>query len=254
MLRVWRRRLLKICVLAGASLAYGNTYQFVTPAGSTDGTGEPVDVVTEITTGTNLITVSISNLQANPNSTAELISDLTFNLTTLDSNTASVSFSSGSSGERIDGSGWSNTPTNDPSDTPAWTVATSGATTTQITLSALTAGANLIIGSPSSSGSYTAAGFSLTNCNDCPYILDDATFTISLSGITSSTAINEADTVVSFNTTSGHNVDMDFTTPEPASADLVLLGVVLLFLFRRQVSASLLRRPHVRAADQPLQP
>lgn len=123
-------------------------------------------------------------------------------------------------------------PTEDPSDTVSnWTVGTSGATVTQISLSAITSGtSNLIIGEPSSSGSYTGSNGSLT------------------------TVTNEAGTVISFGTAAGEDVTMNFTTPEPASADLVLLGVVLLFFFRRQVSASLLRRPDMRAATQRVQP
>src|SRR5215831_8976119 len=73
---------LSVCLgaLAIAALqASANTITFLTPAGATTG-GGPVDALAMITTGAGTVTITLTDLQANPTDVAQLISDFDFTL------------------------------------------------------------------------------------------------------------------------------------------------------------------------------
>jgi MYXO-CTERM domain-containing protein len=233
---------LPVCIFACASLAYGNTITLSTAPGAVNPQdSQPEDATVTLTTETNEIVVTLTNLETNPTAVSQLISGLTFSLTTLDSATIGLSVDTVDSGQLIDRSAWSATPVNDTTDSITnWTVASSGASTTNISLSALGGGpADLIIGEPGGGGTYTNANGSLNNCHACPLILYTATFDLSLVGVSSSTGIDASTIMVKYGTdTSGEsvNVSQQSLTPEPNSAFLAFgaLGLIAYAARRRR--------------------
>jgi len=64
-------------VVVGKSPAFANFQQFFTPPGSTAG-GHPVSAEADFTTTAGQIQIVLTNLQANPRSIIQAISDLFF--------------------------------------------------------------------------------------------------------------------------------------------------------------------------------
>jgi hypothetical protein len=203
-----------------------------------------VDVTVNITTELNEIVIQMTNLESNPTAVSQLISGLSFDLTSLDSHTVGLSVDTADSGHLIDKWSWSATPANDNTDTiDNWTVSSSGGTTTNISLSALSGRpADLVIGKPGSGGSYTNANDSLTNCHACPLILYTVTFDLSLTGTTTSTNINTASTLIKFGTqTTGESVALMNAAPEPDSTFMTAAGgggIIFWQYWRRRISRS----------------
>src|SRR5215831_12476518 len=67
------------CLLAGSAGA--NTITFFTPAGATDPLGDPVDASATFITSGNTVTIVLTDLLNNPNDVGQLISDISFSLT-----------------------------------------------------------------------------------------------------------------------------------------------------------------------------
>src|SRR5215471_1067958 len=76
--------LVMTAIVAACSLAMSanaNTITFFTPSGATDTVGDPVDAsATFITTG-NTVTIVLTDLLNNPKDVGQLISDISFSLT-----------------------------------------------------------------------------------------------------------------------------------------------------------------------------
>src|SRR5262245_39228133 len=66
---------LLICMFAAKS--YANAITFATPTGATTG-GGPVNASATFTTSAGLLSITLTNLQANPTDVAQLLSDLQF--------------------------------------------------------------------------------------------------------------------------------------------------------------------------------
>jgi hypothetical protein len=172
--------------------------------------------------------ITLTDLQANPTSVGQLISDLNFTL----SNGATSGTLASSSGQQI-------TVNSGGTFTLGSTVATGWGLNDNVSgglqLDALgyVGPAGLIIGPPSSGGTYSNAKGSIAgNGPHNPFIDGTATFLLDIGGVTANTMINSA--VFSFGTAAGVNVDGIPQTsivpviPEPPS--LLLLGTGLLFL------------------------
>jgi len=204
------------------SPAHAGAITYVTPSGATSG-GQAVDAEAVFTTGTNSLTITLTNLEANPTSVAQNLSDLNFTL----SNGTNAGFSlSSSSGQEVTVAG-SGTPSLGSTVSTGWELSTSG--TTQGTLDVLGAPigpAHTIIGPPGTGGTYSNAGGSIAgNGPHNPFLNQTATFTITGTGITADTTISAMS--FSFGTTAGNDVTGQVSVPEPSSLVLGLLGLGL---------------------------
>jgi hypothetical protein len=197
-----------------------NSVTFVTPAGSTAG-GQPVSAEAVFTTSMNTLTITLTNLQANPTSVVQNLSDLFF---TLSSGQTTGTLTSSSGMERtVNGNG----SFTDGSVVPTgWKLSTG-----PLELNDLAAGAagpaHLIIGPPDGLGQYSNANGSIAgNKPHNPFLAGPVMFTLDIPGVTVDSTVSSA--TFSFGTTAGVNVPgmvpMPFV-PEPSS--LVLVGVAV---------------------------
>lgn len=217
-------RNLPFAVLAAAVTIFplSATQVFMTPPGSSTG-GGPVNAMVSFAAGAGTLTVTLVDLQANPTSVAQLLSDLEFtvsllgttslssssaNFVTVNSNGSTSSAGSGSTGWVLNSLGGSNYTLCD--------VGCVGAAGPK----------HLIIGP----GPYTNANGSIAgNGPHNPFIDQTATFTISNSNITQNTTVSNI--MFSFGTTAGIFVNGDpGTIPEPATTGFVGLGTLLSLL------------------------
>jgi len=204
------------------SLTMASTVVYQTPTGSVSG-GQSVSATASITTNADgTISVTLTNLFANPTSAAQLLSDLYFTLdvapgsalSTTTTPTASLIdlFGDSTVGVAID----------------PWTLTSSGKV---IHLDSLPGDPDQTIIGP---GPYTNANSSLTGDPHNPLINQSATFSFAVSGVTASTNITAA--TFSFGTVTGADVvgevcstDCGSTTqatPEPTSMFLVGGGML----------------------------
>ena len=72
---------LPVITLLGALCAFGNTITFVTPSGATVTDGA-VSASADFTTGTDLLSISLTNLLTNIKSVGQGLSDLSFTFDT----------------------------------------------------------------------------------------------------------------------------------------------------------------------------
>jgi len=210
------------------------TVTYVTPTGATT-SGGPVNASATFTTGTNSISVSLSNLQANITDVAQALSDLffTYSGTNLSGQTLT---SSSSQAITVASNGTFSTGATVPA---GWVL--SSPTSNTLLLNDLGAGAagptHLILGPPGSGGTYSKANGSIAgNPAHNPFLNQTAMFVISLLGITPSTTITSA--TFSFGTTAGINVTgVPSAVPLPGALPLfasALVGLALLGRRRRK--------------------
>jgi len=223
-----------VLIAAACSMAIGanaNIITVSTPSGAVEpGTGLPVDASATFTTGTGTVTVTLNNLLANPTSVAQLISDISFGLTsgqtsgTLASSVGTDRTVNGN-GSFLDGSTGTRT---------GWQIDTG------LHLTALGGGqpTELIIGPPDGSGNYSAANGSIAgNGPHNPFTGLSATFVINVPGVNVDSSVN--DIVFSFGTTAGDNVPVNPPRGVPdGGTTVLLLGAALsgLGLIRRKLS------------------
>lgn len=227
--------------LAAAVAAQADTVTFVTPTGST-AKGEMVDASAVLSTGTNSLSIALSNLltASQMKDAGQLLSDLSFTLT----GTTSTGAVTSSTGTFIDvakpgGTVSSATSGGTAPDLVAWGLSNSGSTYLLNGLAgkpSLTP-ANLIIGGTAgSSTAYSMANSSIAgNKPHNPFVQGTADFVLSIPGVTATT--NISDVVFSFSTQSGVNVNgVPSTTgvPEPATFGLFGLGLAGLVFARRK--------------------
>jgi hypothetical protein len=221
-----------VAILIVSAIANGGAYTFVTPSGAQSTSDGPVDATATFTTGTDSVTVVLTDLLANPKSIGEAISDLSF---TLDTGQTAGTLSSSSANERVINS--DGTYTDNGLVSTGWNLDTIGSSPTQLWLHVLDTTpkegpAHLIVGPPDGSNLYSAANPSITNGPHEPVLATSATFTLDVPGVTSASVVNSAE--FSFGTTEG-----DFVpgVPEPMTLSLLVTGG--LFLLRRRRTASL---------------
>ncbi len=205
----------------GGPAAQGGSITFVTPNGSKESGGNPVDATVTFTTSANVITVVLNNLEVNPTTVAQNISDLLFTVSTgQHSGSIDETHSSGTS-RTVNGNGsFTNNGTVSPSH---WSLQSSGS---QLHLNDLTAGqpVQTILGSPASGGYTHANGSIAGNGPHNPFLFGPVTFTLDVAGVTSSSNITAA--IFSFGTAAGDNVTgVPSAVPEPGS--IVLAGSAL---------------------------
>jgi hypothetical protein len=220
-------KLLTLCslvVLASAG-AHASTITFVTPTGATT-IGGAVSASATVVTGAGTVTVTLTDLLANPTNVAQLISDFDFVLST-GQTTGTLS---SSSGQKISiASGGSSTLGSTGS--TGWGLNNNVAGGLQLDALGFVGPAGLIIGP----GPYTNAKGSIAgNGPHNPFINQTATFNLAVMGVTANTTVTGG--TFSFGTTAGINVVgvPRAVTPEPSS--LVLLGTGIIG------AAGLLRR------------
>lgn len=204
------------CSLYAAPAARADFITFGTPTGSKAGS-QPVDAQAAITTGNGTITITLTNLQADPTSDIQSVASVSFGLS--NNPTGSLSIASQSSVFRTISAG---TKTfTDVATTPAtptnWTVG--------FTAPAVTLAANLptqtLIGGPSGDGKYDSANPSITNSNHNPFLGQTASFTLTAPGITAGTHITGL--TFAFGTDASASVT-GIQVPEPSSIALLVLG------------------------------
>jgi hypothetical protein len=211
--------------------AHANVINVFTPSGSTDNKNEPVNASAKFTTGAGFVTITLSDLLPNPTSAGQLVSDISFALTT--------GQTSGTLGAN---SGIEITVASDKSFKLGSSVSTGwGLTTTSSGLFELSAlgtaitPAHLIIGGPGAGLHYTSANASIAgNGPHNPFLAGVATFTLDITGVTAATGVTGVN--FSFGTEAGDNV-AGVQVPDGGTT-VVLLGVALsgLGLFRRKLA------------------
>ena len=228
--RFLRKNLLFVGLAMGwvVGPVHAGTITFVTPPGATAG-GNPVSASATFTTSGNTLTITLTDLLANPNNVGSLLSDLLF--TTNGGSLTGATQTAASSSEITvagDGSFTGPTPISGVA-TVGWPFTVNSATSG--TLDVLSgpghAGpAHLIIGPPGPGGTYSNANGSIAgNGPHNPFLFETATFTITGAGITADTTVTSA--TFSFGTTEGANTVPGIPStsiPEPSSLVLGLIG------------------------------
>jgi hypothetical protein len=219
--------IISLSVLA-VSPAISATITYFTPTGATTG-GGPVNASATFTTGTNSITVTLSNLQPNITDVAQGLSDLFF--TYSGPNLPGQTLTNSSGQEISVASGGS--PTIGPTVSTGW--ALSSPASNELLLNVLNTPigpAHVIIGPPDAGGTYSNANGSIAgNGPHNPFLNETAMFVISLTGITADTTITSA--IFSFGTTAGINVPgVPSTVPLPGALPLFATGIGLMGVLR----------------------
>jgi hypothetical protein len=205
--------------------ANAGSFTFYTQPGATESGGNPADATATFTTGAGSITVVVSNLEANPLTIAQNISDFFFTLSDTPGFTAT---SATPSGDLICiGVSPCNTTT-----IFNWALTATGKNVHVDSLAGAGGPSETIIG-PAGSGGYTKANASITgNDPHNPFLDGPVTFTLNgITGVTAATIVTAA--MFSFGTAPGNDVPgvpggPGDPTPEPASLLLGCIGVVFL--------------------------
>jgi len=216
-----------VAMLATLSTASAGTETFITPTGATT-SGGGVNSEAILTFSLNTVSITLENLRNNPTDVAQALSALSFTISPpLTSGTLTSS-----SGIPISIAG-NGTYTESAAISTGWILSNSGATFKLDDLSAGGAGpSNLIIGGPGSGNTYSNGNGSIDGNNPHnPFLLDSATYTLSISGVTANTDISSA--VFQFGTTDGSNtVSAIQALPDPSSWTLALVAVSLFAYLR----------------------
>jgi len=228
--------LARALLLASASILFcsaghANTFTFSTPGGETNGAGEAVNASTTITTGTNSLSVSLTNNLINQKSVGQNISDLLIFLTGSPSSpTYNGTQTEPTASVASDGSFTTSTTT-------SFLWALSSPAAGQIYLDALGAGSCgpecTILGAPGAGGTYSNANNSITaNDPHNPFIFQTLTYSLNVTGVTADT--NVTGVTFSFGTAHGDNVFVPVSLAGAGLPGLVMACGGLLALARRR--------------------
>jgi hypothetical protein len=217
---------------SGIVPAHAGSIEYITPGGSTTG-GQPVDASAFFTTSAGSLSIILTNLEANPTSVVQCLSDLQFTLGNGGSLTGASLSSSAGQEITVNSNG---TFTLGSTVATGWVQTLSGTSGVLDVLGAGGAGpTHLIIGPPGAMSTYSNANGSIAgNKPHNPFLDQSATFTITGASITADTTITSA--TFSFGTTEGANLVPGVAVPEPGSLALCATGTTSIFgfvVFRR---------------------
>jgi hypothetical protein len=234
-----RGLILSVVAAVSITVLSGATITFSTPAGSTVGDGAvSAQAIFDFSDGS--VTITLSDLLANPTSAGQLVSDLEF---VLNGVTTDATLESSSAQQvTVDQNG---IPTFGSKGLTGWALGTfgNGLILCVICPNGVTASATPsqeIIGAPDAGGNYSNANGSIAgNQPHNPFLSEAATFTITNSAITPNTTVS--DVVFSFgtnfggeNTTVGGGTGQGGEVPEPATFGLLTAGLLGFGLLRRR--------------------
>ncbi|MBX9788193.1 MAG: PEP-CTERM sorting domain-containing protein [Pirellulales bacterium] len=203
--------------VVGAGSLKASIITYVTPDNSTAG-GQPVSAEAKFTTGADSITVVLTNLQANPTSVVQNLSDLIFTVST---GQKSGSISSSSALERSVAK--NNTYSDGAVVDTGWSLTTQGSSLYLNVLGTKIGPAHLIIGPPGGATYAKANGSIAGNGPHNPFLAESATFVLNVPGVTAASTITAA--TFSFGTTEGANEVPGEVVPEPATLALAASGL-----------------------------
>jgi hypothetical protein len=193
---------------------------YITPSGSTDTNGDPVDAKAVLTTSAGVLTITLTNLEVNQTDAGQLVSDLHF--TVSGSDTLNGAALNSSSGQELTVAG-NGSFTLGSTVSTGWGSSFSGSSGVLDGLSGTETPKHEIIGAPGTGGTYSNANGSIAgNKAHNPFLNQTATFTIDGSNISAATAITSV--TFSFGTTTGDNITGQ-AVPEPTALVLSLVGI-----------------------------
>jgi hypothetical protein len=221
------------CASLLAAGVHAGSITYVTPGSATQG-GQPVDAEADFTVSAGEVSILLKNLEANPTSVIQLISDLSFTLSGSQTSGTMATTTSGSSGQEItvNGGGSSTLGSTVPT---GWSLSLTGFHLN--VLGTPTGPSHLIIGPPDGSGNYSNANGSIAgNGPHNPFLNGSASFTIDIPGLTASETVTSA--TFSFGTTDGNNTQGITNTVPDGGITVLLLGAAVsgLGLVRRKLN------------------
>ena len=174
----------------------------------------PVNAQAILTTGTNSVSISLTNLQSNPTSIAQTLSDLEFTLSTTPSGASTLQPSSVGTERTVNAD---KTFTDGSVVAPGWALTASGPELTLDLIGTATAPKHTIIGGPDAgTNMYSSANGSIAgNGANNPFLAGTVSFHLIVPGITAETTVTGV--TFSFSTTAGNNVPGQVATNTPTN-------------------------------------
>ena len=201
-----------------ATSAEASTSTYVIQGGTTVD-GQPVSATATFVTSTNDLKITLTNLQNNPTSIIQNLSDLAFTLST--GQTVGSLLSSSALARTVNDNG---TFMNGSTGSTGWELETSGSGLRLHVLGTPIGPAHTLIGDSGAGNLYSNANGSIAgNGPHNPFITGTATFDIQIIGLIASSLVNSA--TFSFGTTEGANVPGVPRVPGPATLLLVGSGL-----------------------------
>ncbi len=217
-----------LTLVAGAAICPASTITYGTPAGSSIAGSGPVNATAKFVFTAGTLTITITDLEADPGDVGELVSGLAFVLNNGDTTATLAS----SLGEQINVNGDGTFALGSTGST-GWGLNTNVGGGLQLDALGFIGPKGLIIGPPDAiTGEYDSAKGSIAgNGPHNPFIDQTATFVITNPNISATTTtVNSA--TFSFGTTAGKNVTGLVVVPEPSAIVLVLCGGALLGILK----------------------
>jgi hypothetical protein len=218
-----------IGILAVAGTLQASAFSFGTPTGAKDVNGiDPVAASAIFAVSSNIITITLNNLEANPTEGAQILDALTFQLNnqtiggTLTLSMATTEFIQVNNNETYS-QVTSNLPAWNLSDTAVgstidFSFCDAKVTGTNCTSAGTKALEGGIIGAPGVGNKYTSANSTVRNSSASPYIFEDAVITIRMiSGTFNLNQSSYTNLLFGFGDASGEYEAVGGVTPEPSS-------------------------------------